>query len=202
MVGGKAPNDVGLGTFQWTYNDPNWDWRNFDLDRDTLAADRAENEPINATNPDLSKFKAHGGKLIMYHGWADPLIAPENAINYYNSVQAKMGGKQEDWYRLFMVPGMSHCRGGEGPNQFNAVAALERWKEQGVAPAQIVASHLTEGISIRLVRCARIRWLRCGAGRGRPTTRRILVARCSSLKKEHPGLTPAWACPRRAVFPG
>ena len=98
MVGGKAPNDVGLGTFQWTYNDPNWDWRNFDLDRDTLAADRAENGMINATNPDLSKFKAHGGKLIMYHGWADPLIAPENAINYYNSVQGKMGGKQEDWY--------------------------------------------------------------------------------------------------------
>jgi feruloyl esterase len=145
MVGGKAPNNVGLGTFQWTYNDPNWDWKAFDLDRDTLAADRAENGMINATNPDLSKFKARGGKLIMYHGWADPLIAPENSINYYNSVQAKMGGKQDDWYRLFMVPGMGHCRGGEGPNQFNAVAVLERWKEQGTAPAQMIASHLTDG---------------------------------------------------------
>jgi feruloyl esterase len=73
------------------------------------------------------------------------LIAPENSINYYNSVQSKMGGKQDDWYRLFMVPGMGHCRGGEGPNQFNAVAVLERWKEQGTAPTQMIATHLTDG---------------------------------------------------------
>jgi feruloyl esterase len=100
---------------------------------------------INATNPDLSKFKAHGGKLLMYHGWGDSLIAPQNAINYHTSVLNKMGAKQDDWYRLFMVPGMQHCRGGEGPNQFNVVAVMERWREQGVAPAQIIASHLTDG---------------------------------------------------------
>jgi feruloyl esterase len=145
MAGGKTPNAIGIGTFQWSYNDPNWDWKNFDLDRDTAVADKVENVNINATNPDLSKFKARGGKLIMYHGWTDPLIAPENAINYYTSVEKKMGGKQEDWYRLFMVPGMNHCRGGEGPNQFNAIAAMERWKEQGSAPAQMIASHITDG---------------------------------------------------------
>lgn len=145
LLGGKTPVDIATGTFQWTYNDANWDWRNFDLDRDTAAADKAENGMINAINPDLSKFKARGGKLIMYHGWSDALIAPENSINYYTSVLNKMGSKQDDWYRLFMVPGMMHCRGGDGPNQFNAVAALERWKEQGIAPQQILAEHITDG---------------------------------------------------------
>lgn len=75
----------------------------------------------------------------MYHGWNDTLIAPENSINYYNSVLGAMGPKQDDFFRLFMAPGMLHCSGGPGPNQFNAVAALERWVEAGTPPDQIVA---------------------------------------------------------------
>jgi feruloyl esterase len=146
MVGGKEPNDIGLSTFKYqSYGNPNWDWRNFDLDKDTQAADESEKGNVNATNPDLSRFKARGGKLLMYHGWADPLISAQNSINYYGTVLEKMGPKQDDWYRLFMVPGMNHCRGGDGPNQFNAVAVMERWKEQGVAPSQMLASHLTDG---------------------------------------------------------
>jgi feruloyl esterase len=146
MAGGKEPAEVGMSTFKYqAYPDQKWDWRTFDLDKDTAAADETEKGNINATDPDLSKFKAHGGKLLMYHGWADQLIAPENSINYYSSVLEKLGPQQDDWYRLFMMPGMQHCRGGEGPNQFNAIAVMERWREQSIPPAQITASHLTDG---------------------------------------------------------
>ncbi len=146
MAGGKEPAEVGMSTFKYqTYGDAKWDWRTFDLDKDTVEADLSEKGNINAMDPDLSKFKARGGKLLQYHGWADQLIAPENSINYYSSVLEKMGPQQDDWYRLFMMPGMQHCRGGEGPNQFNAIAVMERWREQGIAPAQITAAHLTDG---------------------------------------------------------
>jgi feruloyl esterase len=144
VVSNAAPPQIGVDTFEYlTYADPHWDWHNFDLDRDTLAADKRDDGVIDAIDPDLSKFKAHGGKLLMYHGWNDTAIAPENSINYYSSVLKKMGSKQEDWYRLFMVPGMQHCGGGPGPNQFNAIAALERWRESGTAPDRLVANHVT-----------------------------------------------------------
>ena len=96
MVSAKAPNAIGQDTFRYlTYGDPNWDWRTFDPDRDTAAADQKDNGIINAIDPELFKFKARGGKLLMYHGWNDQLIAPENSINYYSSVLRKMGSKQE-----------------------------------------------------------------------------------------------------------
>ena len=89
---------------------------------------------VNAVNPDLSAFKARGGKLLLYHGWNDTAISPGNTINYYSSVLSKMGGKQDDFVRLFMAPGMQHCGGGPGPNQVNYMAALERWRESSIAP--------------------------------------------------------------------
>jgi feruloyl esterase len=142
LAGGSEPAELVQGTFKYlAHEDKNWDWHTFDLDKDTALAD--SKDIIDAINPDLSKFKAHGGKLLMYHGWADGLIAPENSINYYNSVLKKMGGRQSDFVRLFMVPGMQHCRGGEGPNQFNVMGALERWRESGTAPDQIIAYHVT-----------------------------------------------------------
>ncbi len=144
LAGGDQPAAIGQDTFRYlTYGDPKWDWHTFDLDRDTAAADQKDDGIINAIDPDLSKFKAHGGKLLMYHGWNDTAIAPENSINYHASVLKKMGNKQEDWYRLFMVPGMMHCGGGPGPNQINWMGALERWREAGTAPEQLIATHVT-----------------------------------------------------------
>ncbi|PWU10837.1 MAG: tannase/feruloyl esterase family alpha/beta hydrolase [Terriglobia bacterium] len=152
LVGGNAPATIGQDTFMYlTYADPKWDWHTFDLDRDTAAADKKDDNVINAIDPDLSKFKAHGGKLLMYHGWNDTAIAPENSINYYSSVLQKMGSKQNDWYRLFMAPGMQHCGGGPGPNQFNMMGTLERWREGGVAPEMITATHVT-GASVDMTR--------------------------------------------------
>ena len=76
------------------------------------------------------------------------MIAPRNSINYYTSVLEKMGGvaKTTDWFRLFMAPGMGHCAGGEGPNTFDALAALEQWVETNRAPDQLLASHSTRGV--------------------------------------------------------
>jgi feruloyl esterase len=146
LAGGNTPNQLGIDTFMYlTYADPKWDWHTFDLDRDTAAADQKDDGIINAIDPDLSKFKAHGGKLLMYHGWDDTAIAPENSINYHASVLKKMGNKQDDWYKLYMVPGMQHCGGGPGPNQINWMGALERWREAGTAPEQITATHVTGG---------------------------------------------------------
>ena len=118
---------------------------------------------LNANNPDLTAFKAHGGKLVQYHGWADPLVASLNSVNHFNSVVAfeqQYGATNalaatQNYYRLFMAPGMGHCSGGPGLNSFGNVTsnsgsgpassdmftALETWVEQGIAPAQIIATN-------------------------------------------------------------
>src|SRR6266853_3706694 len=71
--------------------------------------------------------------LLQYHGWSDQLISPRNSINYYKSVLDTMGGasKVDESYRLFMVPGMAHCSGGDGPTQSDTIGALEQWVEKG-----------------------------------------------------------------------
>jgi feruloyl esterase len=121
------------------HQDANWDVMSFELDTD-LALALKNAGFIESDNPDLAKFKARGGKLLLYHGWADPGPAPENTINYYQAVSKKLGGSQEDWMRLFLLPGVGHCGGGVGPDQADFLGALERWKESGVAPASIVAT--------------------------------------------------------------
>ena len=144
IAGGTAPAGVSLGSFQVAYDNINWDWRTFDLDRDLKVVDEKVGTIINAVNPDLSAFKAHGGKLLLYHGWNDTAISPGNTIDYYQSVLGKMGSKQDNWIRLFMAPGMEHCRGGPGPNQINFMSALERWRESGIAPEQLPAYHVSD----------------------------------------------------------
>jgi feruloyl esterase len=115
------------------YNDPNTDWKTFDLDRDMKFLDQKIGY-VDAVNPDLSKFKASGGKLLITHGWSDTGITPETSIWYYEQVLQKMGKNQSDWVRLFMAPGMGHCGGGPGVNSFDSIGTLETWVEKGVAP--------------------------------------------------------------------
>ena len=133
------------------YDDPAWSPFGATFDAALHAADEKTARALNATNPDLKAFEAHGGKLILYHGWSDPAIPPRNTINYYNSVQQKMGGEAAAQFtRLYMVPGMQHCLGGPGPSaigQFGiptagkgVFEALEQWVETGNPPGQIVAT--------------------------------------------------------------
>jgi len=143
MFNSKQPSPISLGTFHLTYQDAQWDWKTFDTDRDTALADEKTGF-INAIDPDLKAFKARGGKLILYHGWNDFGIAPGNTINYYSSVLSSLGSGQEDWLRLFMVPGMGHCRGGSCPDQADYMSAMERWREADIAPDRINAYHVTD----------------------------------------------------------
>ena len=143
FVGGQQAPGVSVGSFQVAYNDAKWDARTFDLNRDLKNVDEKVGAIVNAVNPDLRAFKARGGKLLLYHGWNDTAISPGNTIDYYSSVLTKMGGRQDDFVRLYMAPGMQHCGGGPGPNQVNWMAALERWRESNTPPTVIPAAHVT-----------------------------------------------------------
>jgi feruloyl esterase len=148
LVGGPEPVQTALDQFRFVvFRDPKWDWRTFDLERDLARANEVDRGTINAINPDLRPFAARGGKLLMYHGWADGSVAPRASVNYYNRVVKTMGGaaKTAGWLRLFMAPGMGHCGGGEGPNTFDMVSALEAWVELNHAPDRIIASKITDG---------------------------------------------------------
>jgi len=140
-IGAQRPPANGPGnTFDLVkiaYNDANFDWHNFNLDRDMKVLDEKIGY-VDAVNPDMKKYKNSGGKLLITHGWSDTTITPETTIWYYNSVLDKMGKNQSDWMRLFMVPGMAHCGGGPGVNSFDSIGALENWVEKGVAPEQMM----------------------------------------------------------------
>ena len=114
---------------------PEFDWTAFDFQTPPDNLDEF-NAIVNATNPDLGRFKANGGKLLTYFGWADPDINPLTLLAYRDEVAA--GDSDIDkYFRTFMVPGMFHCRGGPGPDRFDAMTPLVEWVEAGHAPDQI-----------------------------------------------------------------
>ena len=145
----------GVGYFSnMVYEKADWDYKTFTPESGLQVANEKTAAALNAVNPDLSAFRAHGGKLILYHGWDDPGIPALNTVNYYEEVQAKLGrAETASFARLYMVPGMQHCFGGPGPDDFgqwlswpaddpwhNVRIALEDWVEKGVAPTTVIAS--------------------------------------------------------------
>jgi feruloyl esterase len=142
-IGPQRPPAQGPGAYfdivRIAFNDPDLDWQKFDLDRDMPLIDKAVGY-VDAVDPDLSKFKASGGKLLLYHGWTDTGITPETTAWYYDSVLDRMGKNQGDWLRLFLAPGMGHCGGGPGVNSFDSIGTLEKWVEKGIAPDQILGT--------------------------------------------------------------
>lgn len=137
----QPPQLTLTGLRNRVFKDPNWDYKTFNFDSDVALIDR-ESQAVNAMDPNLRPFFSQGGKLLQYHGWNDNLIAPENSVNFYNSVADTLGGanRVNDSYRLFMVPGMAHCRGGDGTDRFDPISAMEQWVEKGKAPESIIAS--------------------------------------------------------------
>jgi feruloyl esterase len=147
LAGGPAPADLFLDQFRYVvYQDPNWDWRTFDLDRDSAKANAIDKD-VDDLDPHLASFATHGGKLLIYHGWADQQVAPGSSIEFYESTVRLSGSPAaaSNWIRLFMVPGMGHCGGGEGPDTFDKISVIEQWVEQGKAPARIIAEHQIAG---------------------------------------------------------
>lgn len=140
------------------FDDPEWNFRTWDYDRDLPIALAKTSDALDADDPDLRPLRDGGGKLLVYHGWSDADISPIGTIDYYEEVMSVVGNGQnrsealdstQEFFRLFMVPGMGHCRGGPGPDRFDALTALERWVEQDVPPEQMVAAKLEEGEVMR-----------------------------------------------------
>lgn len=127
---------------------PSYDFKSFNLDSD-LGRLQAIGGILNAKNPDLSRFRSRGGKIIMYFGWADTALNPLMGIDYYEKVSTHAGQSTTDFFRLFMVPGMAHCRGGVGTDEFDAFTALVEWTEKGVVPNQLAAWQSRDGKVVR-----------------------------------------------------
>lgn len=150
-VAGNQPHSMYNDLLRFVVmKDPNWDYRTLDVSKHLDLARKADNGVLAATSTDLTAFVSHGGKLLVYHGWSDQNIPPRGSVEYYNDVVKTIGKETTaDAVRLFMVPGMGHCGGGQGPNEFDTVAALEEWREHGKAPTEIIASQLKDGRVLR-----------------------------------------------------
>jgi hypothetical protein len=159
--GKSAMTGFGSGYFaNMVYSDPKWDFRTFDPVAGLAAAREKTSEALDATNPDLSAFHNRGGKLILYHGWADAAISPLFSIHYYEEVQQKLGKDEtSNFTRLYLMPGVKHCSEGPGPDSIgqgglpamkesnashNVIHALEDWVEDGKAPTAIIATKYAE----------------------------------------------------------
>ena len=126
------------------FKDPNWDPKTLNYDTHVEQASKDANLVFDATDADISRFTKRNGKLIMYQGWAEPGIPPGNLLKYYEQIQQKTSGAK-DSVRVFMVPGMGHCGGGNGASTFDMVASLDAWREGGKAPQEVNASRVRDG---------------------------------------------------------
>jgi feruloyl esterase len=125
-----------------------WTWKQFDFDKDPPQM-AAFSRVIDATSPDLSRLKQRGGKIIHYHGWADALVNPQPSIDYYESVVKKLGARQtSEFYKLYMIPGMFHCRGGVGCDEADWFTPLVDWVEKGVAPRVIAGRRVVNKVNV------------------------------------------------------
>jgi feruloyl esterase len=152
MGSGPDPASLGLDQLKYvTFQNPNWNWRTFDFDKDAVRFYAPENLPMNASDPNLKTFFAHNGKLLLYHGFSDAQVPPVQTIRYYQSVLDTVGGAAAAGknVRLFLAPGMGHCGGGDGPNEFDKISALDRWVQKDQAPDSIVASLSVDGKVVR-----------------------------------------------------
>jgi len=122
----------------------------FDPDRVAASLDRAR-RLYDATSPDLRRFKSRGGKLLMWHGLSDAAILATSSIGYYETVEKFMGGRAatQDFFRLFLIPGVHHCSGGPGLTDFDALTLLENWVEKGQAPDVLIAGRKVNGVTER-----------------------------------------------------
>jgi feruloyl esterase len=147
----------------WVFNNPNWDWWRFDIDRDVSEADQKVGRLVDQTSTDLARFKSSNRKAIVYQGWQDGVVNALDTIDYVERVRAAQGADTNSFLRLFLVPGMGHCSGGMGTTSFgnmnspspvvdaehDLLSALDAWIERGRAPDRIIASRVVDGTTVR-----------------------------------------------------
>jgi feruloyl esterase len=157
IVGAQStakPADFNLaeGTMRYlvqTPPKPDWDFKSFNFDKDIHMLDDWSKK-ADAKNPDLSKFRKEGGKILMTYGWADQVLQPMVGVKYFEDAVAKNGPNTTDFLRLFMVPGMAHCSGGAAAtDRFDAMTALINWVEKDKAPDSIPASRVVNNQVVR-----------------------------------------------------
>ena len=128
----------------FVFADASWDYAKYDVAKNWRHDTRVHTPLMNAENPDLTAFRAHQGKLLLWHGWADPALNPLATIRYYKAVVARDPRAADD-VRLFLLPGVLHCAGGPGPSQFDPIASLVEWVEKGTAPSELVVRKAAAG---------------------------------------------------------
>ena len=150
---GAKPADFNLAENTMRYlvhkpPKPDYDYNTFNFDRDIPLLNDWSKQ-ADAKNPDLSKFRRSGGKLLMTYGWSDAILQPLMGVNYYEQAVAKNGAGTREFFRLFMVPGMGHCGGGTGPDRHDAMTAVINWVEKGKAPDSMQASRVVNNQTVR-----------------------------------------------------
>ncbi len=137
---GFISQDGFLRYMSFPVDDPDYDWRSFNFDRDHKKMSSMAR--ILSVKTNLARFRQKGGKIIMYHGLSDTVLSPFQTVDYFLKVRRAMGGEErtDEFLRFFKVPGMLHCGGGPGPNMFDSFGALEDWVEQDIAPDYMIAS--------------------------------------------------------------
>ncbi len=148
MLAGPKPMSLAVEMYKYAAgkyaSNSNWDINDFKI-ADIEKFEKDNGPVVDSVNPNLQPFFAAKGKLLMYHGWADPGVPPMGTVNYFGNVTKTVGAAAGDSMRLFMVPGMGHCGGGDGTSTFNMIPALEQWVEQGKAPERVEASRTRDG---------------------------------------------------------
>jgi feruloyl esterase len=144
MAGGPDPLSINAEYFKgMVFENPNWDFRTFDVDRDTRLAGKRTGEAVDGFNPNLKPYKKNGGKLIIYQSWNETAVPPRTITDYYRSIETAMGGPAQtrDFARLFMAAGDGMCPGFGNAEDFNTLKAVEDWVEKDVAPDKIILTH-------------------------------------------------------------
>jgi hypothetical protein len=151
-LGGVAPFPIATEQPKfWVYFDPSWDWHVLDYDnylpffKDTVAR---VGQIMASDDPNLGRFRTRGGKVVMWHGFADQLIVPGGTIDYYDAVSRRSGGyeRTQEFARLFMAPGVAHCGGGAGPQPQGLFEAVVNWVEHAKAPERVLATTTSGGV--------------------------------------------------------
>jgi len=144
-VAGPSPSGESHEGMRKIVFRPDWDYHTIRVPGDVERAVKADKGLLYGGDADLSRFFKRGGKLLMYHGWADPLVSPDTSLIMFKRINEAVGPAAAGSLALFMVPGMGHCQGGAGTDQFDKVGALDHWVESGSKPQSIPAAHVTSG---------------------------------------------------------